>query len=287
MENISIKSLIFRFKWRVLLTFVLVILEAITGVLFPLLIGIAINGLLEDSYQGIGYLSIAGLAALLIGSIRRFYDTRIYSSIYSQITPEMVEKEVADGSSVSKISARANLLTEFVEFLENSMPELLSAIISLLGILIIIATLNIDVFIACLALLVLIFSIYALTSKFNYKLNENYNNALEKQVDVIETVDHTAIKNYYKELVKWNIKLSDLETVNYFVIWLGVIAVFIYTPITVINAGVLSYGLVFSILMYVFDYIGNIVSFPVYIQQAIRLKEISARLAKKNSVESS
>jgi len=80
--------------------------------------------------------------------------------------------------------------------------------------------------------------------------------------------------------MKWNIKLSDLETMNYFVIWAGVIAVFIYTPITVISAGVLSYGLVFSIIMYVFDYIGSIVSFPLFIQQAIRLKEISARFAK-------
>ena len=80
--------------------------------------------------------------------------------------------------------------------------------------------------------------------------------------------------------MKWNIKLSDLETMNYFVIWAAVIAVFIYTPITVISAGALSYGLVFSIIMYVFDYIGSIVSFPLFIQQAIRLKEISARLAK-------
>ena len=37
--------------------------------------------------------------------------------------------------------------------------------------------------------------------------------------------------------MRWNIKLSDLETMNYFIIWTGVIAVFIYTPITVIGAG--------------------------------------------------
>ena len=280
MANISIKNLVVRFKWRIFLTFTLVILEALTGVLFPLLIGIAINGLLEESYQGIVYLTVAGAAALTIGSARRFYDTRIYSGIYSLITPEMVDKESAKGSSVSTISARANLLTEFVEFLENSMPQLLSAVISLLGILIIIANLNLNVFFACLSLLVLIVLIYSITGKLNYKLNANYNNQLEKQVDIIEAKDPLDIKNYYKELMKWNIKLSDLETVNYFAIWLGVIAVFVYTPITVIGAGVLSYGLVFSVIMYVFDYIGSIVTFPIYIQQAIRLKEISARLSK-------
>lgn len=256
-----------------------------TGILFPLLIGLAINDLLKEGYQGIVYLGGAGIAALVLGSLRRFYDTRIYSGIYSKIAPEMVAKELGNHSGVSKISARASLLTEFVEYLENSMPEIVTAIISLFGILAIIATLSLQVFLACLGLLVLVFSIYGCTSKFNYSLNENYNNELEKQVDVIGSQSLPSIRKYYSELVKWNIKLSDLETANYFVIWMGVIGLFIYTPITVIGSGVLSYGLVFSVFMYVFDYIGSIVTFPIYIQQMIRLKEISVRLASQSNTD--
>ena len=280
MTNFSINSLLLRFRWKILFTFALVTLEALTGILFPLLIGIAIDGLLEDSIDGVLYLSIAGVAALIVGSARRFYDTRIYSGIYCRITPEMIQNETNKDASVSRISARTGLLTEFVEFLENSMPEMITALISVVGILAIIATLNINVFFACLSLLGLIVLIYTITGKFNYKLNANYNNQLEKQVDILTARDSIAIKSFYKELMRWNIKLSDLETMNYFVIWVGVIAVLIYTPITVIGAGVLSYGLVFSIIMYVFDFTGNIVNFPLFIQQAIRLKEISARLAK-------
>ena len=280
MTNFSINSLLLRFRWKILFTFALVTLEALTGILFPLLIGIAIDGLLEDSIDGVLYLSIAGVAALIVGSARRFYDTRIYSGIYCRITPEMIQNETNKDASVSRISARTGLLTEFVEFLENSMPEMINALISVVGILAIIATLNIDVFFACLSILGLIVFIYTITGKFNYKLNTKYNNQLEKQVDVLTARDSIAIKSFYQELMRWNVKLSDLETINYFVIWVGVIAVFIYTPITVIGAGILSYGLVFSIIMYVFDYTGSIVSFPLFIQQAIRLKEISARLAK-------
>ncbi|WP_459443340.1 ABC transporter six-transmembrane domain-containing protein [Alphaproteobacteria bacterium US3C007] len=280
MTNFSINSLLLRFRWKILFTFALVTLEALTGILFPLLIGIAIDGLLEDSIDGVLYLSIAGVAALIVGSARRFYDTRIYSGIYCRITPEMIQNETNKDASVSRISARTGLLTEFVEFLENSMPEMINALISVVGILAIIATLNIDVFFACLSILGLIVFIYTITGKFNYKLNTKYNNQLEKQVDVLTARDSIAIKSFYQELMRWNVKLSDLETINYFVIWVGVIAVFIYTPITVIGAGILSYGLVFSIIMYVFNYAGSIVSFPLFIQQVIRLKEISARLAK-------
>ena len=280
MTNFSINSLLLRFRWKILFTFALVTLEALTGILFPLLIGIAIDGLLEDSIDGVLYLSIAGVAALIVGRARRFYDTRIYSGIYCRITPEMIKNEPNKDASVSRISARTGLLTGFVEFLENSMPAMINALISVVGILAIIATLNIDVFFACLSILGLIVFIYTITGKFNYKLNTKYNNQLEKQVDVLTARDSIAIKSFYQELMRWNVKLSDLETINYFVIWVGVIAVFIYTPITVIGAGILSYGLVFSIIMYVFNYAGSIVSFPLFIQQAIRLKEISARLAK-------
>jgi hypothetical protein len=42
MTNISIKSLLFRFRLRILFTFVLVTMEALTGILFPLLIGIVL-----------------------------------------------------------------------------------------------------------------------------------------------------------------------------------------------------------------------------------------------------
>lgn len=280
MKKISLNSIFLRFRWRILVTFLLVILESLIGISFPLLIGIAINGLLEDSFIGIFYLAAAGAAALLVGSLRRFYDTRIYAGIYSQIAPEVVAIERDKGNSVSSISARANLLIEFVEFLEQSMPEIVRAVISLVGILIIIASLNINVFLACLSLSFLIVLIYAITGKLNFNLNKNYNNELEKQVETIERGDQLEIVGYYKRLMSWNIRLSDLETINYLVIWLGVIALFLYTPITVIGSGVLSYGLVFSVLMYVFDYIDAIVAFPIFIQQVIRLKEISIRLAR-------
>ena len=103
-------------------------------------------------------------------------------------------------------------------------------------------------------------------------------NKLEEMIDSIGSQNSKIIKGYFGALMKWNIKLSDLETINFAVIWAGIIALFIYTPISVIDSGVVKYGLVFSILMYVFDYIDNVVDFPFHIQQLIRLHEISNRL---------
>ena len=279
MKNISLVALINRFKYRISLTLSVVVIEAMLGVLYPLFIGYAINDLLDKSYQGLINLAILGLLSVTIGSLRRFYDTRVYAAIYRKVSPEMVMKEHEKNSSVSTISARASLLNEFIDFLENDMPEVITAIVGIVGILIVIATLNINVFIASITLLVLVMLVFALSGKLNYRLNAQYNNQLEQQVESLSSAQLIPIMAHFRSLMQWKIKLSDLETVNYFIIWLGVVALFVYTPVTVIESGVLNYGLVFSVIMYIFEYIQSVATSPIYIQKLIRLKEISTRLS--------
>jgi ABC-type bacteriocin/lantibiotic exporter with double-glycine peptidase domain len=278
MQNVSINNLFMRFKWRVSLTLLLVIAESGVYLLFPLFIGFAINDLIDKSYEGLINLLIIGFLMLFIGSARRFYDTRIYAGIYTIISKEMVAHEQEKNSSLSKISARTSLLTEFIEFLENSLPELAASLIGLFGILIIIFFMNINVFFACLALLGLVVLIYLFSGKLNFRLNKEYNNQLERQVELLSTQDMNLIGKHFQKLMSWNIKLSDLETFNFSLVFIGILGLLAYAPIAVIESGVLAYGLVFSILIYVFDYIESVVNLPLYIQQIIRLQEISNRL---------
>ncbi|MEM7347787.1 MAG: ABC transporter six-transmembrane domain-containing protein, partial [Chloroflexota bacterium] len=266
------------FKWRGLFTLTLVIVEALLSLLFPLFIGFAINGLLNQLYGGLINLAALGLLMLMIGSLRRGYDTRSYAHIYQIISNEMVKREQSKKSSVSTINARATLLTEFVEFLENSVPMIVENFVGIFGVLAIIFSLNRNIFWACLAIFVLIVVVYTLSGRKNFHFNANYNNQLEKQVTTLATEDKTTIETHFRELMRWNIRLSDLETLNFSIIWLGLIGLLTYAPVAVINSGVTNYGLAFSLLMYVFTYIESVATFPFYIQQIIRLEEISSRL---------
>lgn len=279
MPEITLKTLVVRFKWPILITNLLVFLESILGVLIPLFIGLAINDLLDGSFLGVIYLIVLGVSSVAVGSIRRVYDTRTYSRIYQIVAPEMVENEQKDGSSVSKIIARTSLLDEIVQFLEWSVPAVVGAVVYLIATLVIIAGLNRNVFFACLLVLLLTFIVYATTGKISFKLNENYNDQLEKEVHAIDSRDHSLIRNYYKVLMQWNIKLADLGTFNYLIVMLGTTALLVYTPVAVIKGGVDYYGLVFSAVLYVFEFIAALIELPDNIQQVIRLNEISSRLS--------
>lgn len=279
MPEITLKTLVVRFRWRILLTNLMVFLESILGVLIPLFIGLAINDLLDESFRGVIYLIIVSLSSVAVGSIRRVYDTRTYSRIYEIVAPEMVAKEQQKDGTVSKIIARTSLLAEIVEFLEWSMPAVVGAAVYLIATLVIIAGLNLNVFFASLLVLLLTFVVYVKTGRVNFKLNESYNDQLEKEVNALESRDHGFIKNYYGTLMQWNVKLADLGTFNYLIVMLATTALLVYTPIAVIKGGIDYYGLVFSAVLYVFEFIAALIALPNHIEQVIRLNEISSRLS--------
>ncbi len=279
MSEITLRTLVVRFKWPILITNLLVFLESILGVLIPLFIGLAINDLLDGSFRGVIYLIVVGVSSVLVGSIRRFHDTRAYSRMFQIIAPEMVEREQKKDSSVSKIIARTSLLDEIVQFLEWSVPAVVGATVYLIATLVIIAGLNLNVFYASLLVLLLTFIVYVMTGKINFKLNENYNDQLEKEVTALESRDPGFIKNYYRTLMRWNIKLADLGTFNYLIVMLATTMLLVYTPIAVIKGGIDYYGLVFSAVLYVFEFIAALIELPDHIQQIVRLNEISSRLS--------
>ncbi len=278
-SKISLRDQVFRYKWPILITVILVIIESTMEVLFPLFIGFAINELLDDSFNGIIALTILGVLQLITGTVRRFYDARTYAGIYRQITPELVEREQKEDRSTSTVMARSQLLLEFVEFLELSIPDVVGVFVSLLGYLIIIAGLDTNVFLGCLGLLLLILLVYLATLKRNAQLNVSYDNQLEKQVEVLESKDSRAIRDHFAILMKWQVRLSDLDTINFTIVWFGIVALFVFTTIAVVDPGIIEYGLVFSLVLYVFIYIEVVTKLPDHIQQVIRLNEISKRIS--------
>ena len=275
-KNISLLNIFKRFKLKINFTLTLSFLESIIFLLFPLFIGFAINDLLKSEYTWLIYLGLLGIASLVVGAGRRFFDTRAYAYVYEEISTELVEKERKKEISVSKTNARVGLLNEFVEFFENSFPEILTSFIGLFGTLFILFFLSKFIFFGCLFMIILIIFVYGITSNKNLKYNKEYNDVLENQVGRISDKKFL-IKNHFKNLMKWNKKLSDLETINFSIIWLFMIGLLLFS-IKTASLNALEYGTIFALIMYVFEFIENSLTLPLYYQKLIRLKEISSRL---------
>lgn len=275
--SISIRRLIQRFWKSVTLTWLMVMLEGLGFLIIPLIIGMAIDDLLVQSYTGIKILTVLCIVMVTVGSARRFYDTRAYSKIYRKVSNELIQKEKRRNASTSKISARSHLFTEFIEFLEFSIPEISHNLINLVGTLIIIGTLNPEILGVCLGAAGLAAVIYWISGRKIHRLNKGENDELERQVHCIEADDKKELDEHFKNLIRWKIRLSDLETINFTGVWVGLSAALISSVILLGTPGDAAVGTTISVIMYVFGFVESVVAFPLYYQQIVRLQEIAGR----------
>ena len=264
-----------RFAGRIALTLLLIVLESAGWILFPLVIGRAIDGVLADSWQGLYELAVLGIAAMAIAILRRIVDSRAYARIYAKLGEELVAGQ--SESSTSTKTARLGMLREIVEFLENSLPELITSVLQLAGVILILSTLNLPIFGGCVVVIGVTVAIYVLTGRLTTRFNRSYNDQYEQQVDAVESGDAARVGRHISDMMRWNIKLSDLEAANFGIVWLFMIALLVFS-IGAAAGDIVEYGKVFAIVMYVFQFMEAVMSLPLYYQQWLRLREISGRL---------
>ena len=269
------RKLIAKYRWSFLLMLSLLLLDASILILFPLFIGYAIDDALVKEFRGATYLGLLGLAALIIGAGRRFYDSRFYAKLYQRSAPKIADTE----QETTVKSAHFGFLGEVIEFFENSLPEIINNSIALIGTLVIIATIDLKVFTGCLIILLIVSIVYGLSEKKTIRFNASFNQEVEKQVGFLGENNPIALRWHFSKLMKWNIKLSDLETINFSIIWLFMIIFLVGSILVSVWNGMTSQGLVFALVLYVFQFLETTASMPIYYQQWLRLKEIFERLS--------
>ncbi len=282
---ISLSRLMRRF-WRLTtLTWLLVLLEGTSLVAMPLVIGWAVDDLMNGSSSGLFQLAALCGLLLLVGSGRRVYDTRAYARIYRTVAPELVVREQRRKASLSRLSARSSLFREFIDFLEQSIPDILHQLINLVGTLVIIALIDSQVFLVCLASMVFTALAYGFSEKRILRLNAGANDELERQVDLLASAGEAKIRGHFKRLMDWHVKLSDLETLNFSLVWVALAFLLVLTVAIVTSSGEASFGQIVSAVMYVFGFTESVLVLPLYFQQLIRLREITTRLASSDPPE--
>ena len=263
-----------------LFTFLLILLDAGLLLLFPLFIGRAIDGALVQDFEGLMHLGLLGIASLLAGAMRRFFDSRFYAKVYQQLGAGVSDR--VDVSAGAK-SARLGFITEVVEFFENILPQLVNNCIGLVGTLIIIASFDGVLLGGCLLVLLLTVLVYGISGQRITLFNREYDQELEKQVSVISEHQPIMVRRHLKKLMHWNIKLSDLETLNFSLIWLLMMGLLLGGIAWAVQQGMNEFGVLFSLVLYLFQFIESGTEMPLYYQQWLRLKGILKRLGSGQS----
>jgi hypothetical protein len=98
-----------KYRGRILVTYVLTLLENIFELFYPSLTGLAVNGLLKNRLTGLGLLLAVWLIHTATGVFRQRYDTWVFTSIYTDLATRTVGEQRSMGVSTSHIVARSAL----------------------------------------------------------------------------------------------------------------------------------------------------------------------------------
>lgn len=244
--------------------------------LIPLLIGLAIDDLIASQVEKLAFLAAVMLVLTTVAVIRRLYDTRAYGDIRVQLGIEVVERHKSQAISTS--SARLDMARELVDFLENSVPGLITALVQLIVAFIILWHFHWQLSAAAVAMTLLMLIIYSLFHGRFYRLNGKMNAQKERQVSILTKKRPIAVRQHLLALKHWEIKLSDAEAWLYGLLFV-VVTVFIISNLwQSVKLVELTAGTLFSVVAYSWEYVEALILLPMALQEWARLHEITHRI---------
>ena len=265
-------------RLRILATYTLFTIENLLRLAQPFALGWAINDLLTGQMLGVGVLVGQHVLHLVVGLVRQVYDTRTFSAIYSDLATRMIVAQRASGVDVSRVTARASLSREFVEFFERSIPMLMKVGFSVAGSVLMLAWYDWLIVTCCLGLLIPAALLSQHYSRLTRRLSRGLHDELEKEVDVIHSQNEIDVRNHFDEVARWRIKLSNAEAINFGLMECFILGAIVAVLFRACHLPTVQAGDIFAVFRYLMLLLMGLDGLPRLIQQVSRLRDISSRL---------
>ena len=275
------RGLFAAYHWRILTTYVLFAIENLLRLAQPLALGWAINDLLTGQTFGLTVLVIQHVLHLIVGLARQVYDTRAFTAIYSDLVTRMIRQQRGFGVDVSRVSARAALSREYVDFFERSVPTLIRAAFSVIGSLIMLAWYDPIVVAICVGLMIPAAILNRIYSHQTRRLSRGLHDQLEGEVDVINDARPDDLRSHFDEVARWRVKLSNAEAINFGLMELFVLAVIVLVLLRTCQLPDVLAGDLFAVFRYLMLMLIGFDQIPRLVQQISRLQDVKGRMQAK------
>lgn len=278
--GVSLRRLFSVYRGKLLLTYLLFNIENILRIAQPLVLGLAINGLLKGSSSGLLLFIGQHLLHLLVSSARRMYDTRAFNAIYTDLASGLILEQRQQQVELSAVSARSTLSREYVEFFEHHVPMIIRAMYAGIGSLIFLGWYDVTLIPYCL---LLILPAIILNGKYGRKtllLSKKLHDQFELEVAVIGRSCEREVREHYESVARSRVKLSDAEAVNFGLMELFILGMLVVCLLQFCRNAAVEAGDIFAVFRYVMMFIMGLDSVPKLVHQMSRLRDIGTRMGK-------
>jgi hypothetical protein len=271
---------LFRAHWRPLtLTYALYNVENLLNLSHPLVLGVAINGLIRSEYGGLALLVGQHLAHLFIGTARQMYDTRAFTAISTETVARLVCRQRDAGVGVSTVAARSGLARELVDFFEHHLKAVFAAMYGVVGALAMLVVYDRLLVLLCGLTLAPLVILSGRLARRSLGVHTALNDQLEREVAVIEDGRSGPVSDHYRRLARYQVRLSDLGAWNFLHMEFFVLALIVAALARYCSRPGVEAGDIYAVFSYVMMFVGGLDCVPMLTQQLARLHDIGGRVA--------
>jgi len=276
-------KVMFRENWKsIMFSYSLFMINSILMVMYPKVLGNAIDHLIAKDYSYIWYLISTFAAIMFFGYISKIYDTKVFSGIYRRFASIETSKQLDSDVETTKINGRLTLMHYIVQFFERDMLLVIQTIIGLVGAIYFLAMVSLPIVGFLIITTILILGATAYYSPKIANITSQYNDLSEEQTDVIATRKISSINNLLKRGQFLSLKMSSVDAK--FSIWIQGI---VYGSVTALLTYYVMYnkvsvGSVFSTYRYMFDFCNALLGLPTILTSYINIKDVIKRLETEN-----
>jgi len=246
--------------------------------MYPFLIGIAINGLIAK--QPIMLLPLIGVwcTHIAVAAARQLYDTRLFAKIYRDIGISMTRKETRSGQNDGMTSEQVNMAREYIDFLEWQLPALITLFVGLVGSVIMLFFYDIVSGLIVTALMIPISLIVRWLTRQSITFNQSINDQKERQVEVIARGNTRGIKRHFGRIARWHIRLSNSDAIGWTLSEIFSLVAFVAVLYRLASIPDATVGGIFAGTAYLLKIIDELDALPDAAQDVGRLMDIRQRL---------
>ena len=288
--EMTFKQILQTFKGPIAVVISFVILENIAWIIEPTFFGSLLDSLIEHFYDKekanyslplVIWISIY-LLNVLGGTLSRYYGGRIYSKMYADIATRVIIQTKKSGKPISVVLARAELAREYVIFLKDRLPEITWQVAAMGGG--IIALFFYDWRIAGVALLVVfpVVFINNLYRKNVVTLQKNIHDTREDLYRLLDAKDSSRIHHYYHDMVIPQTKISRWNSIDYAVIKVLLMIIFIAVLFICVDVDNFSTGKIYAVVSYIWTFITATEDLPGLMESVASVRELSVRLKEED-----
>jgi len=235
-------------KWRISISYALLLIEFAVFAFLPFLMGQAVDGIIEGNKERLKFWIGVSAFALVAGFVRRRFDNRAFLRIWSEVASDTINWMIARNVDRTKIVSRSYMVKGFADFLEFTIPAAVSGVVDIS-----VSLVMLWIFLPRMSFWLLLLTLGAVLVCYAFSIYINRleiicQHGREKIADAIMADDTLGVVRGYEDQRYNFVKYMDLDACNWGVI--DIIATAAVVIVVLSSSGGSTAGIIMANLAY-------------------------------------